>query len=94
MHLDSNKLKGCLSVDHAMLWLRNNMNASWPNLARHYCPLLPPAPLHPQQQWASWVGQGEEAGPGAPLQTSWLAVVVLHHLKVKCALLGGKLRYS
>ena len=55
----------------------HDTDACWPYLDLHCSPPLPPALLHPQQQWASWVGQGEGAGLGVPLQTSWLVVLLL-----------------
>lgn len=62
----------------AMTVLRlTNADPFLPHLALYHPPLLP-ALLHPQRRWASWVGQGEEAGQGVPLQTFWL--VGLHHL--------------
>ena len=50
-----------------------------PHLAQCHPPLLPVL-LHPQQRWASWVGQGEGAGQGVPLQTFGLVGLQLHHL--------------
>lgn len=50
------------------------------DLALHHPPPLLLALLHPQQRRASWVGQGEGAARGEPLQTFWLVGLQMHHL--------------
>ena len=63
-----------------MTWLQlTSADVPLPHLALYRPPLLP-ALLHPQRQWASWLGQGEGAGQGVPLQTFGLMGLLLHRL--------------